>query len=78
MEITVREIDGKTCVIGVSGRLSAVSAGEVKDTIKNQVEAGHNGLLIDLSGTDFIDSSGLSALVSGLKLTRERKSLHSW
>ncbi|MFA6506733.1 MAG: STAS domain-containing protein [Treponemataceae bacterium] len=72
MELHTSVIDEKTCVISASGRLNAVSASELKNEIKTQVASGHTVLVIDLKETPFIDSSGLSALVSGLKLTREQ------
>jgi len=72
MEIQSRAIDEKRGVISPSGRLNAVSAAELKNEIRRQVASGHTNLVIDLKETAFIDSSGLSALVSGLKLTREQ------
>ena len=72
MELHSRAVDEKRSVISVSGRLNAVSTNDLKNEIKNQVASGRTSLVIDLKEISFIDSSGLSALVSGLKLTRER------
>ncbi|PKL23013.1 MAG: hypothetical protein CVV47_16970 [Spirochaetae bacterium HGW-Spirochaetae-3] len=72
MEITTRVIDEKRSVISPSGRLNAISASDLKKEIARQVASGRISLVIDLKDTAFIDSSGLSALVSGLRSTRER------
>ena len=55
----------------VSGRLDAVTALELKAQFKRLVEAGTVELIVDLAEVPFIDSSGLAALVSGLKATRQ-------
>lgn len=72
MELKSRSVDEKTCIISAVGRLNAASAAILKDEMKAQVASGHSFLVIDLKETAFVDSSGLSALVSGLKLTREQ------
>ncbi len=71
MEVTVTIIDSLTKVLGISGRLNALSSPDLKAEIKKTLATGAQNLIIDLRGTDFVDSSGLSALVSGLKQTRE-------
>ena len=57
----------------VEGRLDAVSALEVKAEIEQLVQAGQVELIVCLEQTPFIDSSGLAALVSGLKTTRQAR-----
>ncbi len=58
-------------VVAVSGRLNGASAPEFKHKIKQIVETGKSRLIMDMSAITFIDSSGLSALISGLKCARE-------
>jgi anti-sigma B factor antagonist len=55
----------------LEGRLDAVSALELKAQFKDLVEDGAVELIVDLAAVPFIDSSGLAALVSGLKATRQ-------
>ncbi|HVO19968.1 MAG TPA: STAS domain-containing protein [Anaeromyxobacter sp.] len=59
-------------VLSVTGRINAVTAPAVKARIRELVEEGHWEIVCDLGGVGFLDSAGLSALVSGLKATRER------
>ncbi len=59
-------------VLAVRGRLNAITSGELKDKLKQLVDEGVIDIVLDLSAVTFIDSSGLSAIVSGLKVTREQ------
>ncbi len=71
MEIkTTFEVAG-VAVVSLNGRLDLVSAGTVKSSLSQLVSQGHPKLLIDLGDVSFIDSSGLGALVGGLKAARQ-------
>ena len=45
-------------------RLDASNSGELREMMLNLLEAGGQQLVIDLSQVNFIDSSGLGALLS--------------
>jgi anti-sigma B factor antagonist len=47
--------------------LNAHTAPSLKQRISSIIDAGNNSLILDLTKVEFIDSSGLAALVSGLK-----------
>jgi anti-sigma B factor antagonist len=72
MNITKRNTDETTCVISLDGTLNARSADQVKDTFRQVVGEGTRKVVLDLSSVPFIDSSGLAALVSGLKTLNEK------
>ena len=55
----------------VTGRLNGATAPEFKKHLVSMVDEGKKKLVIDMSGVAFVDSSGLSALISGLKIARE-------
>ena len=71
MDIDVMELGGGMAVVKLQGKLNMVSARSFRDSVVEAVAAGHVRLAIDLSGVDFIDSSGLGALISVLKTTRQ-------
>ena len=56
-------------------RLDAARAPALREALIRHVEAGHDRIVLDLSGTSFMDSSGLGALVSGLKRLGARGTL---
>jgi anti-sigma B factor antagonist len=56
-------------------RIDASKAPAFKDEMTRCIEAGHNQIVLDLSHVEFIDSSGLGALVTCLKRLGPRGSL---
>ncbi len=52
-------------------RLDAAIAGQFKDAVAAQCAAGATKLVLDLRKVDFVDSSGLGALVAVLKLVSQ-------
>jgi anti-anti-sigma factor len=70
MEIGVDRRDNHVAVVGLEGRLDMLSAVDVKQKLAAVVADGSHRLVIDLHKVSFVDSSGLGALVSGLKAAR--------
>ncbi|CAA9215691.1 MAG: hypothetical protein AVDCRST_MAG77-183 [uncultured Chloroflexi bacterium] len=73
MDITVTPgpIGAGIAVVSLCGRLDLLSAAAVKQRLATEVAAGHKKLIVDLGDVAFIDSSGLGALISGLKAARQ-------
>jgi anti-sigma B factor antagonist len=63
--------DSRTAVLRPTGRLNMVAAPALKSLVEENVAAGRDRVVIDLSEVVFIDSSGLGALIAGLKATRQ-------
>lgn len=70
MQLTTEEV-GAVTVVQCDGRLNMVAAPGLKSTLDRLVTDGSTRLVVDLSRTPFIDSSGLGALVAGLKRARQ-------
>ena len=74
MEISHQELDENVSLIRLKGRLDARTSAEVKEALQELLkDPGQQSIIIDLEEVPFIDSSGLAALVSGLRLARESK-----
>lgn len=58
-------------VIRPQGRLNMVSAPQLTRTVHELVAEGFARLIVDLSETGFMDSSGLGALIASLKVARQ-------
>lgn len=71
MKISRRDLPSGVAVLHLEGRLNMVSTGTLREAVHSVVESGSARIAVDLSGVDFVDSSGLGALVSGLKTTRQ-------
>ena len=70
MKITVHQVKEKVMVVRLEDRLDAHTAPILKEKIAALVGDGVALLIVNLAKVDFIDSSGLAALVSGMKRTR--------
>ncbi|MCL2394178.1 MAG: STAS domain-containing protein [Acidimicrobiaceae bacterium] len=67
------EVDkGTHVVFAPEGKFNMVAAPQLKERIDDLVAAGKSRVLVDLHRVDFIDSSGLGALVGGIKVTRKQ------
>jgi anti-sigma B factor antagonist len=66
--------DGKTVLSLKEERVDAHNAAELKDRLLKALEDDGRALVIDLSQVQFIDSSGLGALLSGYKNANLRAS----
>lgn len=71
MDIHSRLLDGGVALLNLEGKLNMVSAPYLRQKIHSEVAAGNIRVAIDLTEVDFIDSSGLGALINGLKSARQ-------
>lgn len=69
MEFTVEHQPNHTVIIG-SGRLNMGGAPQLRQIVSETVASGHNRVVVDMGEIDFMDSSGLGALVGSLKTAR--------
>jgi|SRR5215813_5155205 len=67
MQIDRRQVGDVLVVQPLEPRLDARVAVSFKETMVNFIKEGHNRIVLNLSNVDFIDSSGLGAIVSSLK-----------
>jgi anti-sigma B factor antagonist len=67
------DVDDHTHVITVSGEIHVSTAPEFSRRLDAAIARGKTGLVLDLTPTEFIDSTGLSVLLNGLRrVTRQR------
>lgn len=70
MEVDLDLRDAGTAVLRITGRLTMVGAAQVRTSVDRAVESGHPLVVVDLENVPFMDSSGLGALVGGLRTAR--------
>jgi anti-sigma B factor antagonist len=63
--------NGDWMVLTVGGEVDLNTAPQLKERINGLIAQGHSNLVVDLERVEFMDSTGLSALVSGLMRTSE-------
>ena len=72
-QLLEEEVDAHTHVITVSGEIHVSTAPEFSRRLDAAIARGKTGLVLDLTPTEFIDSTGLSVLLNGLRrVTRQR------
>ena len=71
IEFHTEVVDDRSGVIKPQGRLNLLAATRLREVVGAAVAQGRPHVVVDLSGTTFMDSSGLGALVAGLKSARQ-------
>jgi anti-sigma B factor antagonist len=66
-ELSEEELDERTHLIAVSGEIHVSTAPEFSRRLNDAIGRGKTAFVLDLSGTEFIDSTGLSVLLNGLR-----------
>jgi len=57
-------------VVSVHGEIDLAAAPRLREALIASVAQGHRRVVVDLTETEFLDSTGLGALVTGLKRIR--------
>lgn len=71
IEFQTEVVEADAVVIRPQGRLNLLAAPRLREVVAQSVERGRPRIVVDLSETTFMDSSGLGALVAGLKSARQ-------
>jgi anti-sigma B factor antagonist len=72
MNIDKRDVAEGVAVLKLDGRLNMVAAPRLKEAVDQVVEEGRSRVVVDMADVTFMDSSGLGALIAGLKKARQR------
>ena len=67
---TARREDDVT-VVTATGLLNMAAAPELRQAIHDALDPAPRRILVDLAAVEFIDSSGLGALIAGLRAARD-------
>ncbi len=63
-------MDSNVKVIQISGILDSLKGSQLRHAVEAAIQSGNRVLLLDCAAVEFMDSSGLGALVMALKQTR--------
>ncbi len=62
----------QAAVISIEGKfLGSIEGDEFKETLVRLKDSGKKYVIVDLSGADFLDSTGIGVLISGLTTMRK-------
>lgn len=66
MEISFREI-GDNKIIQISGEVDLYNVRELKNALFQLTDGNHTNVVVDMKEVNYMDSSGIGALVAGQK-----------
>jgi anti-sigma B factor antagonist len=66
-----KTLEGEVAMLHCVGRLNMVAAPRLRALVDQTVAEGQVHIVVNLTETSFVDSSGLGALIGGLKVARE-------
>jgi len=64
MQFEEKEEGGILIVKPLDGRLDSAEAGDFKEKLHAHIDAGNKKLVLDLEKVEFVDSSGLGAIIA--------------
>jgi len=70
--LTEDTLDDDRHLVAVRGDLDLHTAPELREALDRAIDEGRNRLVVDLTETSYMDSSGLTALVLAHKRVRKR------
>ena len=70
MQIVAAQLASHISTFTLEGRLDALKAGELRETLQSSISTGNVRIAVDLSELEFVDSAGLAALVKAMKDAR--------
>ena len=60
-------------IICVRGEIHVTTAPRFAEALNAAIESGKTAVVLDMTGVEFIDSTGLSVLLNGLRLVGQRR-----
>lgn len=69
-ELRVQHLDGGGSLVAVEGALDLAYAYRFDDAMRQAERDGHDPIVVDLSGVDFVDSTGLARLIAARQRAR--------
>jgi anti-sigma B factor antagonist len=64
LKIDTRMVNG-TAVLDLAGEVDSYNSPKLREKMVSMIDAGNQNLVINMSGVDYIDSTGLGTLVGG-------------
>src|SRR5688500_9291399 len=72
LRVETRKPREDVVVIALTGEVDVYTSPKVKQEIVTLLNSGISKLIVDLTGVEYLDSTGLGVLIGGLKRARER------
>lgn len=70
--LATESLDDNRHVVAVEGEIDLFTAPELKAALSDALESGRTRIVVDLTGTTFLDSTALGVLIGAVKRLRSR------
>jgi anti-sigma B factor antagonist len=67
------QLDGSVQVVGIVGRVDGFSAPQLDEALQSALKARHYQIVVDLTGTEFLASAGMRALLKARLEAQEKR-----
>ena len=71
-ELSDDDAEGGAHVVDLQGEIHVTTAPRLAEHLTEAIESGKTAIVVDMSGVEFIDSTGLSVLLNALRLAGQR------
>jgi anti-sigma B factor antagonist len=65
LSIQSRQLDSRTSALDLEGEMDVYTAPRLQQALQEQTDLGADRVVVNLAKVEYIDSTGLSALISG-------------
>ena len=72
LTIAVRKVSAETRVLTVQGEIDVYTSAYLKEHVATAIAEGAKHVAMNLSGVEYLDSTGLGVLIGALKNLKER------
>ncbi|MFE6308507.1 STAS domain-containing protein [Nocardiopsis changdeensis] len=65
-------VESRSVIVAVEGELDIATTNDLQEHVRSAIEDHGPWLILDMSGLDFMDSSGLNVIINAYRTVRER------
>ncbi|MFL1378073.1 MULTISPECIES: STAS domain-containing protein [unclassified Nocardiopsis] len=65
-------VESRSVIVAIEGELDIATTNDLQEHVRSAIDAHGPWLILDMSGLDFMDSSGLNVIINAYRTVRER------
>jgi anti-sigma B factor antagonist len=66
------KVESRSVIVAIEGELDIATTNDLQEHVRSAIDAHGPWLILDMSGLDFMDSSGLNVIINAYRTVRER------
>ena len=65
-------VESRSVIVAIEGELDIATTNDLQEHLRSAIDTHGPWLILDMSGLDFMDSSGLNVIINAYRTVRER------